>query len=379
MTTIKRCIFGGWRSGHKPASELGRPSLSPLAEVALGWIFNATRCLGGRSRSVTSFISRRLDRTAFPHRVLDLPELPRELHLTGELPRGPSAAIIGTRHPTEEAVKYTFELVRWLGRHGLSIWSGGAKGIDIAAHRAAVQAGATTVVVAPAGWERPYPPEHAEDFRAVVEHGGAYLSLVPPAQEARLHQFFARNALLMTLVDVVVIVQAGLRSGARNAAKVARRLGRTIFVAPSCPWVHQGLGCNLEIGLGARVLLSPKEVVKATSGYGISCVAVLEAHQVEPCHVAPSVTASQQRGQAPQGPSRMRSRTVAGSMSHSDPALDAELRLVVAAVVGGARHVDALCERTGLSLSVVQSDLLRLTLMGLVRTDHAGAIDLVSD
>jgi predicted Rossmann fold nucleotide-binding protein DprA/Smf involved in DNA uptake len=65
-------------------------------------------------------------------------------------------------------------------------------------------------------------------------------------------------------------------------------------------------------------------------------------------------------------------------MSTSDPELDAELRLVVAAVGDGAHHVDVLCERTGLPLSVVQSDLLRLTLMGLVRTDRAGAIDIVS-
>ena len=330
---------------------------------------------------MTHVISKQLDRSEFPHRVWDLGEPPQEMYLVGELPRGPAVAVIGTRHPTCDALKYTEELVQALARQGLSVWSGGAKGIDIAAHRAALGAGAKSVVVAPAGWEHPYPPEHADDYRAVVARGGAYLALVPPAQEARLHQFFARNAVLMALVDVVVIVQAGLRSGARNAAKVARRLGRTVFVAPSCPWVPQGLGCNLEIGLGARVLVSPKDVVKSLSCYGITSAAVPAFDEAARNDFAQAVAAPLTAGAVAERrvfETSVKSDRRVSPTFKLETELDAELRLILSAIESGAHHLDDLCARTGLLLPVVQSDVLRLTLLGLVRTDQAGAVKIVS-
>ncbi len=324
------------------------------------------------------FVSRRLEKVAFPHRVFDLPEPPHHLYLVGELPRVPAIAVIGTRHPTEDAVTYTAELVREIAKDGIAVWSGGAKGIDIAAHRAALGAGATTVVVAPAGWQHPYPPEHAGDYREIVEQGGAYLSIVDTEQVAQRHLFFARNALLMALADVVVIVQAGLRSGARNAAKFARRLGRPVFVAPSSPWIYQGLGCNLEIGLGARVLVSPKDVIGAVAGYGLSSGSVPVGAQVSCNHFDQSVLEAPLRGEAVQGLAAGRRHPRAAATRASDPQLDAELRELVDAIRSGVRYVDALCQRTGLPPAVVQSDVLRLTLLGLVRTDCAGAIDVVS-
>jgi DNA protecting protein DprA len=327
---------------------------------------------------MTCIVSRRLERVAFPHRVFDLPEPPCQLHLAGELPRGPAIAVIGTRYPTEEATKYTGELVGEFAKHGVAIWSGGAEGIDIAAHRAALRVGATTVVVAPAGWNRPYPPEHAGDYHEIVERGGAYLSIVAPECVAQRHLFFARNALLMALVDVVVIIQAGLRSGARNAAKFARRLGRTVFVAPSSPWIHQGVGCNLEIGLGARVLLSPKDVIRAVAGYGLGSVSVPGEAQVSCNHYDQSVSTAPRREEPAQDRAAGCSRPRGGPTRASEPQLDAELRELVDAIRAGARYVDALCQRTGLPPAVVQSDVLRLTLLGLVRTDRAGAIDIVT-
>src|SRR5262249_30734984 len=80
-----------------------------------------------------------------PARVLDLPDPPDALYVRGELPRGPSVAIVGTRRPTPEARKFARRLARELASAGVSVLSGGAKGIDAAAHEGALRAHGTTV------------------------------------------------------------------------------------------------------------------------------------------------------------------------------------------------------------------------------------------
>lgn len=323
---------------------------------------------------VTKFFSKQLERSAFPPRVNELPVPPTTLHLVGALPSAIGVAVVGTRHPTDDAVEYTDTLVSALAAEGIAIWSGGAIGIDAAAHRAAIRAGVPTVVVAPAGWSHPYPPEHAALFEEVVERGGAYLSMVNDASPAKRHHFFARNALLIAMVEAVVVVQAGLRSGARNAAKFARRLGRALFVAPSCPWVVQGLGCNLELGLGAKILWSAADVVLAAKcvGSGDSmpneCVANCRSGAAVRTHCGPAERTNR----------RSRPGNIVTGTMDQRHLLEPELRLLFDALLEGATHVDALCERTGLPLPVVQSDLLRLTLLGLIRTERTGAIEIVT-
>lgn len=346
-----------------------------MAEVLLRSDFSQLSVTAGRCTHVTKILSKQLERSAFPSRVQELAVPPATLHIVGTLPTAIGVAVVGTRHPTNDAVEYTHALVGELAAAGLAIWSGGAMGIDAAAHRAAMRAGVPTVVVAPAGWSRPYPPEHVSLFEQIVASGGAYLSIVDDECPAKRHQFFARNALLIAMVDSVVVIQAGFRSGARNAAKYARELGRALFVAPSSPWISQGLGCNLELGLGARILGSAREVVRAAKCTGPS-------DQPQPM---PDVASSPCEGAARVsrlGADRASKRSSAGKAStptaDQGVLLEPELRLLLDAVRDGASHVDALCERTGLPLPVVQSDLLRLTLLGLIRTERTGAIDIVN-
>lgn len=315
-------------------------------------------------------------------RVQELAVPPATLHLVGTLPTAIGVAVVGTRHPTNDAIEYTHSLVSELAAAGLAIWSGGAIGIDAAAHRAAMRAGVPTVVVAPAGWSHPYPPENASLFEEIVVRGGAYLSIVDDECPAKRHQFFARNALLISMVDAVVVIQAGFRSGARNAAKFARMLGRALFVAPSSPWITQGLGCNLELGLGARILGSASEVVRAAKCAGPGDP-MQPVQPVQPMlvGVASSPSEGSARGR-PAGADRVSKRSPVGKAS--SPAVDhevqlePELRLLLDALRDGAVHVDALCDRTGIPLPVVQSDLLRLTLLGLIRTERTGAIEIVN-
>jgi DNA processing protein len=344
-----------------------------------------------------------------PHFVSDLPRPPKVLYLVGALPRGPRIAVVGTRHPTDEALEFTSALVSGLASAGYSIWSGGATGIDAAAHRAALRSGAKTVVVAPAGWLRPYPEDHGELYREVVDAGGGYLSLVPAERVAQPSFFFARNALLVALTQALVVVQAGFRSGARNAAKTARQLGRPVFAAPSCPWVAQGAGCNVEIALGARPFGSSKEIVRHLSSVlgwpGAATVPVAdddvtraiertltlhcslpdldgprtEGASNEPLRHGDARDLADRHHEGPAQAGVRTARRERGDRAPKNPALDAELNTLLVVLAGGARSVDELCQRTGWPAAVVQSDVLRLTLLGRVRVGRSGTIEIISD
>ncbi len=198
-----------------------------------------------------------------PVRLRDLREPPTAMYLRGALPRGPAVAVVGTRDPSGEAVEFTRDLAAALAAEGVAIYSGGAKGIDLAAHEGTLEAGGATVVVAPAGFHRPFPEDHGGVFHRIVERGGAYLSAFPDDEPARLGHFLLRNAHLAALVHALVVVQCDFRSGARNAARRARELGRVVFAVPHSPWFAEGAGCNRELERGAIPLRAPAQVLSA--------------------------------------------------------------------------------------------------------------------
>lgn len=282
-----------------------------------------------------------------PSRLRDLDRPPRELWVRGELPRGPGVAIVGTRKPSDEARAYAAELAAELAAEGVSVWSGGARGIDTAAHEGALAARGTSVVVAPSGFEHPFPEENAELFARVVASGGAYVSLTQGV--ARRDRFFARNAVLVALAHVVVVVEAPCVSGARNAAKWARQLGRPLFACGSPPWNPRGRGCIIELGLGARVLGSARDVLRT--------LGELRAH---PVRVSP-----EQLELPAAGPARAES---GGNAAES----------VVEAVRQGASNIDAICLRTGLAAGRVQQLVLTLTLDGVLVPDSSGRLSVAN-
>jgi DNA processing protein len=281
-----------------------------------------------------------------PPRLADLAKPPLRLYLHGELPRGPAVAIVGTRHASREGARFTRRLASELAAAGVAVLSGGAKGIDTAAHVGALQAGGVTVVVAPAGLSCPFPSKNAELFRRIVDAGGAYLSLVPDEVPATQPIFFARNACLAALAHAVVMTETPVRSGTKNAAKWARRLGRPLFVVPHSPWRWQGAGCVRELRLGAQPLDRAKDVLRILEAAGLRALG------------APAPVAFQ--AELPLGE----------PVSGMDPVLDA-LR-------SGACHADEIAERTGLSVVAVQQRILTLALSGVLVPGPWGSLKLVT-
>ncbi len=174
-----------------------------------------------------------------------------------------AVAIVGTRRPSPDALEFAHRLAADLVREGIAVLSGGAMGIDTAAHRGAIDAGGATVVVAPSSADQPYPKENAALFEQIVAQGGAFLSAHEAGVQAMPHRFFERNGFLAALSDALVVVETRHRGGARNAAAAARRLGRPVLAVPSAPWVTSGAGCILELKAGARIAASIIDVLAA--------------------------------------------------------------------------------------------------------------------
>src|SRR5882762_900873 len=194
-----------------------------------------------------------LDRD-YPHLLRDLSSPPDPLWMRGELLPAPTVAIVGTRTPSLAAKRYARDLAFRLARSGVTVWSGGAKGIDAAAHAGALDAGGLSVAVIGTGLDHCYPDEHAALYEEIVLTGGAVVSPFERSRHASLITFPQRNGVLAALTQATVVVQAPLKSGARSTAAFARRLRRPLFVVPTSPWDRRGAGNLAELELGATLL-----------------------------------------------------------------------------------------------------------------------------
>ena len=304
-----------------------------------------------------------------PPCVAELPCPPQMLHLCGLIPTRPMVAIVGTRRPTQEAVLFAEKLARDLIAQGFAVASGGAAGIDSAAHRGALRANGQTLVVAPSGWYNPYPAINQPLFEQIVASKGGYLSLVDPHCKPMASHFFARNALMVALSRATVLIQAPVRSGARNAAHAARKLGRQLYVVPSTPWTEQGLGCILELKLGARPLGSVRDLLTGLGEIGVHGNANPLQLQLQLDSTCGSVsTHAQQRISTTGG------MPAVAKVASQNP----DLQPVLNALGGGCHTVDGICAFTGWSPPKVHGALLRLTLDGHIRVTSAGRIETIN-
>ncbi len=304
---------------------------------------------------------------------------PPPLYLCGALPAARGVAVVGTREPSEAALAFTRALALGLSDAGFSVWSGGARGVDAAAHEAALEAGAPTVVVVGGGLARPYPREHAPLYARVVAAGGAIVARLPDDTPPMPATFLLRNQVLAALTVATVLVEAGLVSGARSTAAAARRLGRPLFVVPHAPWDPRGRGCAEELARGGAIAIRDAEdVVRALSDPAQLALLALPPAPVRSrgrASRAPSpARGARPTSTAPAGPSGARPLD---ERLQNAPLSPAE-RAILAAIEREPTHLDGVCEATGLGLPAVTEALLTLTLAAVVVEGPAGFFRRVS-
>lgn len=187
-----------------------------------------------------------------------------------------SAAVVGSRAATSYGERVAFDLADGLTAEGLCVVSGGAYGIDAAAHRGAVARGGHTLVVLAGGVDRAYPAGNARLLDAVVETGGTLLSEVPPGSLPTRSRFLQRNRLIAAAGRATVVVEAAWRSGAMSTAHHAARLLRPVGAVPGPVTSIASAGCHRLLREGVAVCVTDAAEVRELAGVigsGVSAVA----------------------------------------------------------------------------------------------------------
>lgn len=258
------------------------------------------------------------------------------LFVRGQLePARPTIAIVGSRHATHYGLSFATELASALASDGCTIVSGGAIGIDGAAHRGALERGRTIVVLG-GSLDHPYPPQHEPLFEEVLAGGGALVSEAPFGTRPLAGLFPRRNRIIAALSHAVVVVQAARGSGSLITARLARELGVPVFAVPGAPGDAVAEGTKDLLRSGAQLCLGPEEI---RSALGLS---------------EPKETTVSPRGSA---------RRLSG-----DPILNR-----LGHVIGvSPRPLDDLALAAGLSPQRTASAITRLELMGLAARAPGG-------
>jgi len=145
----------------------------------------------------------------------------------------PAVAVVGSRNASIAGSKFAMQIASGLGEAGFVIVSGLARGIDAAAHAAALGSG--TVAIYAGGLDCPYPPENLVLAEQIVALGGAHVSEMPMGHVPRGKDFPRRNRIISGMSVAVVVVEAALRSGSLITARRAADQGRLVFAVPGSP------------------------------------------------------------------------------------------------------------------------------------------------
>jgi DNA processing protein len=203
------------------------------------------------------------EQRSFPRPLTRIPDPPGVLFQMGEwLPEDElSLAIVGTRHATTYGLRVAERLSGALARAGYTIVSGMARGIDTAAHRAALNAGGRTVAVLGSGLLQPYPPEN-KPLMAEIAQQGAVLSESPPRMPPLGHAFPQRNRIITGLCLGVIVVEASENSGALISARHAMEQNREVFAVPGSIEHENSRGCHRLIRDGATLVQSVEDILE---------------------------------------------------------------------------------------------------------------------
>ncbi|MGV0792739.1 DNA-processing protein DprA [Mycolicibacterium sp. XJ1819] len=240
-----------------------------------------------------------------------------------------AAAVVGTRAASAYGEYVAADVAAGLVARDAVVVSGGAFGIDGAAHRAALAAEGLTVAVLAGGIDVMYPAGHAALLRRIAEDGLLVTEYPPGVRPAR-HRFLTRNRLVAALAGATVVVEAGARSGAANTAAWAGALGRPVCAVPGPITSSVSVGCHALLRNGAHLVTRAEEVIELVGRPG-------ELAPDEPRPATPL-----------------------------DGLADTDKRVYDALPARGARSVDEIAVSAGLPPTAVLGPLAMLEVAGLV-------------
>ncbi len=283
----------------------------------------------------------------YPALLAESPSPPPVLFVSGnsDLLWFPQIAIVGSRNPTSGGIDTAADFAASFAHSGLVVTSGLADGIDAAAHAAALDAGQPTIAVVGTGPDRVYPARNRALATRIREHG-CIVSEFAPGTAARPDHFPRRNRIIAGLALGTLVVEAAQRSGALITARNASEAGREVFAIPGS--IHNPLarGCHRLIREGAALVETSAEVLDALGPAAQRLASSLRGRLQAVAAASATAPAAD-----PIEPDPQRVRLLA-ALGH-DP-------------VG----IDALAERSGLTVGELSSMLVLLELEGVVSAQH---------
>jgi len=208
----------------------------------------------------------------WPKQLLDLRQIePIGLFYKGnfEIINNKSIAIVGTRKSSSEGNMISTEIAFDLARSGLNIISGGAIGIDNAAHQGALIANGVTISIQAAGLNKLYPSKNNETFNKIIKTG-IMISEYPPNRISSKINFLHRNRLIAALSIGTIVIEAGKVSGALSTARYATKLNRILMAMPGSILSKSSIGTNdLIRNREAELIIDVKQILNLISPIGV--------------------------------------------------------------------------------------------------------------
>ncbi|MFQ6549155.1 DNA-processing protein DprA [Aestuariibius sp. 2305UL40-4] len=205
----------------------------------------------------------RWDSGAYPAALREIDDPPPLLWAVGrvDLLNAPGKiALVGARNASSLGTRMAASLAGKLGAEGKIIVSGLARGIDTAAHNAALDTG--TIAVVAGGVDICYPAENMNLFDG-IQHKGLILSEQPMGLQPQARHFPRRNRIISGLSQAVVVVEAAAKSGSLITARTALDQGREVLAVPGHPFDARAAGCNMLIRDGARLVRGPADILES--------------------------------------------------------------------------------------------------------------------
>ena len=295
------------------------------------------------------------DDAAYPTLLTQIPDPPAVLYVKGSFePRDlNSVAIVGSRKCSYYGREQSERFAALLAGAGFTVVSGGARGIDSAAHRGAMShPSGRTIAVLGSGIDIPYPPENGKLFEEIAQGGrGAVVSEYPLGTPPLKDNFPRRNRIVSGLSRGVLVVEADERSGALITARQAcDDHGRTVFALPGRVDQSTSAGPHRLIRDGAVLTTCLEDIVNNLDPLPAAAMELTLFEDVE--RVEPADTVASAKPQA-EGIPRV--------------TLTERQELIISTLDGHPLHVDQIIERTSLSASDVLQDLTLLSLKGVVK------------
>lgn len=305
-----------------------------------------------------------IDDEFYPESLRQLHNPPYVLYVAGEKLNWNdvfSISVVGSRKCTDYGIENAKRICADLAKEGVVIVSGLAKGIDAAAHTAALEAGVKTIAFLGNGIDVVYPPEN-KALTEAIKKNGAIMSEYVPGTGPFGKNFPIRNRLIAAFSKGTLVVEADEVSGALITAEYALENGKDVYAVPGDVGRTMSSGCNSIIKSGSAKLTDCADDILEEYAYEIENLPNIKKYIAEPVHVSlPDVKINEYKGEGMESKEK--------KVSASDPrydSLDDESRAIIEVLCEGERHIDQICRITNMRAADVSSMLTLLELEGFV-------------